>query len=137
MARSTVPGEQYCKAICLDFDGVLHRYGNGFTPGAAPDDAAVEGAVDFVRSVLRMGFKVYVLSARFDREENLIFVRRWLTQHRFPANAMTLVTMKPKACLYVDDRGWRFEGPDDWKTLINMLEGGDPGTWVHPRDKRE
>lgn len=133
MARSTVPGEKYCKAICLDFDGVLHGYRNGFTPGAPPDDTPVEGALAFVRGVLRAGFKVYVLSARFDREENLLYVRQWLTRNGFPAASMTLVTTKPKACLYVDDRGFRFEGPQSWQTINEMLSTGDPGTWAHPR----
>ena len=133
--KSMVPGESAGpRTLCLDFDGVLHGYRNGFTPGAAPDDNAVEGAVAFVRWAMQRGYKIVVQSARFDRRENFEYVRHWLMTHGFPTAFMELVSEKPKASLYVDDRGFRFEGPQSWDVLKEMLSvpGGDPGTWTHP-----
>lgn len=95
------------KTICLDFDGVLHSYASGWT-GKEPKDPPCEGAQEFVRWLLDAGFKVCVSSCRANSDEGRREMRRWLTKWGFPE--LPLTHEKPAAWLYVDDRGFRFEG---------------------------
>jgi hypothetical protein len=118
--------------IGLDFDGVLHSYVSGWTDRLEPQDAPVEGAQQFVKWLLDMGAEVVIITARI-REQgdaNEQAIRDWLNLHNFP-EIQTVTNIKVPCALYIDDRGWRFEG--DFKPLYALFEKClDPGTWVHP-----
>lgn len=133
--KSTIPGEVYTGIICLDFDGVIHNYRYGYTP--FPNDSPVEGALDFVNWLIEKGYNVTICSARFRSEEDITNVKKWLIKHSFPIQKLTLTISKPPALLFIDDRGYRFQGPNSWKNIKNMFEAikkGDPGTWNHPKE---
>ena len=96
------------KTIALDFDGVLHSYTSGWT-GWTPLDMPVPGAQDFVLDLLELGYSVVIYSARFSEGVGRSGAARWMAEHGFPPG-IHLATLKPQASLYVDDRGFRFEG---------------------------
>lgn len=93
--------------IALDFDGVLHSYTSPWTTASEISDPPVPGAVEAVKEWLDAGFEVIVTSARAQNPEGVIAIKKWLKANGFPALA---VHPKHKATLYIDDRGFRFEG---------------------------
>ncbi len=89
------------RTIALDFDGVLHRYSQGWKDGSIYDDP-VYGAVDACRELKRRGYELVVFTAR--RNED---IPDWLVRHGFPP--MPVTNTKPPALFYIDDRAIRFE----------------------------
>jgi hypothetical protein len=102
------------KVVALDFDGVLHSY---LTRSERPVDAPVPGAHALVSGLQERGASLVVFTAR----ERLEHVEAWLRQHGFPA--LKVVNVKPRASLYVDDRGLRYDGNP--KTVLDFVDA-DP-----------
>lgn len=105
------------RTVCLDFDGVLHSYDSGWN-GHAPTDLPTPGAQQFVRDLLLQGFEVVVQSTRATDHLGLQGIEMWMAEHEFPA--VPVVAEKPKAVLYVDDRGLRFEG--DFREVLRWID---------------
>jgi hypothetical protein len=59
------------------------------------------------------GFGVVVYSCRALCPEGKAAIEQWLVTHGFPA--MKVVGEKPWACIYIDDRGYQFNGTE-WPT---------------------
>ncbi len=119
-------GNQGEIVIGLDFDGVLHNYTEW--TGVKPEGPPVEGALEAVTWMLQNGFKLEIFSARANHAMGEKAIEEWLVEHGFPAIPVSL--QKPIADLYVDDRGFRFEGPQSFGTLIQYLtRNPKPGRW--------
>lgn len=100
------------RAICVDFDGVLHKYTSGWQGDDIVADPPVDGAVEACHALVEAGWKLYVLSSR----TNLEPVAAWLLLHGFPS--MILTRVKPIAICYVDDRAVRFT---NWLDIRKMF----------------
>lgn len=114
--------------IALDFDGVLHAY---TTPWTAPEvihDGPVPGALEAVERLLDEGFDLIVVSSRALSASGHEAIVRWLHKHGF--GALPVTGHKVPANLYVDDRGFRFDG--DWDAVHRFL-AKNPGlrSWSH------
>lgn len=109
----------------MDFDGVIHQY---VTPWIAPDvipDPPVEGAIEWLNE-MRRHFDVFVMTTRARPQpvegrdglfDGCYAIRTWLAFHGLPNADEILVTHeKLPALAYIDDRGWRFEGPGTFPT---------------------
>lgn len=94
------------KTICVDFDGVIHKYSGGWRDGDIYDPP-MDGAREKINLLMDRGFKVVVLTARTD----FVAVRIWLKSYGFPDLEVTNV--KPPAIAYIDDRAIRFTNWDD------------------------
>ena len=99
------------KTICLDFDGVLHRYESGWGDGTIYD-VPMDGAHDICWKLKGMGYNLVVLTAR----ENLGDVCKWLMKYKFPD--MSVTNTKPPAIAYIDDRAIRFVS---WRDVYNYF----------------
>ena len=118
------------RVICLDFDGVLHSYTHGWT-GTRPTDLPTPGAVMFTRWLLQRGYQVVVQSTRARLTDGHQAILDWLKHYGFPY-AIGVVTEKPAACLYVDDRAWRFDpnAAAGFGELAEYLKARpEPGSW--------
>ncbi len=127
--------------ICLDFDGVLNSYTSGWTGLTDLPDTPVLGAQDFCKALIDAGYYVVILSTRFtprkpgddpafeaDTLVGVKTVQAWLEKYNFPKE-LKLVTNKPPALLYIDDRGFRFEG--SFSAVFEFLKVYPrPGSWV-------
>ncbi len=115
--------------ICLDFDGVVHHYRNGW-PGdpRVIDDEPTPGVVEAVDAMLGMGYEVKVHSARCHDSNAVAAIGSYLRKHDIRAE---VVKTKPPSALYVDDRGFRFRG--DWAPLLRFVR--DPEN-LTPWNKR-
>lgn len=98
--------------LAVDFDGVIHRYSQGWQDGRIYDPP-VEGAME---GLLRLGqrHRVVVHTSRTNIEE----VRQWI-HHQLAAYLeqpmesealafLEVTNIKPKAIAYIDDRAIRF-----------------------------
>lgn len=112
------------KTISLDFDGVLHSYKQGWN-GPVPKEDPVEGAQDFVKYLRKKGYEVVIFSSRAKTKEGREGIASWLEKHDFPS--LEAMNKKPEALLYIDDRGYRFEGEFD--SLKRFIDKGFK-SWV-------
>lgn len=116
--------------IAIDFDGVLHRYEKGWK-GVEPTEGPTKGAREFCLWLLDKGYKITVYSARTRHEGGVNEIYNWLMKNDFPTAGMLVVRRKPSALLFIDDRGFRFEG--DFSVVREFLENNpQPGSWAGP-----
>lgn len=97
------------KTIAVDFDGVIHKYSEGYHDGTIYDEL-MEGAKDALFR-LRQRYEVVVFSVREPQQ-----IIDWLDKQNIVVDEVTNV--KPKAVVYIDDRGLRFT---NWKDMLNYL----------------
>jgi len=102
--------------LCLDFDGVLHRYSKGYHDATAYD-VPTEGALDFVQEASEH-FQICISSARANTETGRQQIREWLRQYGFPD--LPIEVAKPPAFLTIDDRVHKFDGT--WPDPKDLLQ---------------
>ena len=105
LAKSSRSG--FRPTLCLDFDGVLHWYRNGYQGADVIDDEPVPGAVDFVHAAQQF-FKVVVFSSRSNKPGGIEAMRAWMEKNGFPE--VEFATEKPSAWVTIDDRALTFTG---------------------------
>jgi len=117
--------------IALDFDGVIHDYkGKNFEPDfPTPAGEPVAGAHGTVLWLLENDYELVISSGRvLDHERGADAISKWLEKWNFPA--IRISKEKPIAHLYVDDRGFRFNGPESFVDLqILLTKQPIPGRW--------
>ena len=122
--------------ICLDFDGVLHSYESGWIRADVIPDPPVDGAIKALYGYLEAGLSIAILSVRSALPGGIQAMREWLDKHdreyRYQNRVQDSVPHlndvifmpdhKPGAKVYIDDRGFRFEGvyptPDELRALF-------------------
>lgn len=99
--------------ISLDFDGVIHAYTSQFTLPTEIHDDPVPGAFEFIREALIAGYGVHIHSARANDVGTEQAIIQWFLKHgleHFYVDRLNISPLKKGAVIYIDDRGWRFEG---------------------------
>ena len=100
------------KTIVLDFDGVLHSYTSGWKGATVVPDAPVDGALEWLALAIER-FDVAIFSARSREKGGIEAMRDWLAREGLPEAVLGQIKFprtKVPAHVYLDDRGWRFEG---------------------------
>jgi len=123
-AEVNIPKNESHKRIMVDFDGTIHKYSKGFYDGSIYDEP-FEGVKEALNQLKEKGYEIIIYSARIcpdvneDHEHQMEEMKEWLNRYEIPFDDMTY--KKLAADLYIDDRGYRFEG--DWnKEFPIMLE---------------
>lgn len=93
--------------VAVDFDGVIHSYTSGWQGPAEIPDPPIEGVAEALRT-LRTVFEVVVYSTRCATPEGLGAVRKYLRENGIEVDRVA--DGKPIAFIYIDDRGYRFQG---------------------------
>jgi hypothetical protein len=91
------------KTICLDFDGVMNTY-----TGWKGEDELFNprpGLEQFLTILTDRGYSVVVHSTRSSAK-----IDDWLDKHNLTQFITYVSSTKPKAVMYVDDRGFKFTG---------------------------
>ena len=116
---------KYKKTICIDFDGVIHRYSRGWQGGEVYD-APIEGTREAMKWLVSEGYKVVILTARLqpkykDTEEQKAKMVRWLKENGFFLNSHyhEITNNKPSAIAYIDDQAVRFQ--NNWDEIKKRL----------------
>lgn len=111
--------EPYKQILCLDFDGVIHRYSNGWQNGEIYDRATA-GFFDWAEEAKKV-FKLVIYSSRSKTPEGVAAMREWMgaqiQEWRKGRDEFSLwpddfeyASEKPTAFLTIDDRAIQFEG---------------------------
>lgn len=107
------------RAICVDFDGVLHSYDSGWQGPCEIPDPPVEGAFSWLRRMVEYEldgerhFRVCIYSSRSRHEGAIEAMQEWFRKHGLDEQTLGLLhfpTQKPAANMTIDDRAFRFEG---------------------------
>lgn len=98
--------------VCLDFDGVLHRYSKGWHDGTIYDPP-VEGAVSAVQTLAEK-YRLVISTCRLD----ISGVSEWVVRHF--GLYLPVTNAKPVAAVYVDDRGLHFDG--SWARAVEEID---------------
>ena len=117
------------KTVVFDFDGVIHSYKSGWQGKTCIPDPPVPGIAEAIREIREKGYKVVVVSSRCRDYEGIMAVRNYLE-----ANCVEyddVMTEKPPAMCYVDDRALKFDGHTEdllqrIETFHTWLDGVDP-----------
>jgi hypothetical protein len=107
--------------LCVDFDGVIHRYSRGWQKDGAIYDDAVPGFFEWLK-ITQKYFRIVIYSSRSDTPEGIELMKDWLTKQyaawlRGTGNVgvieeIEFSNVKPPAWLTIDDRAIHFKG--DW-----------------------
>lgn len=112
------------QAVCVDFDGVLHRYSRGWHDGSCYDPP-VQGAFEALREIRRRGYRIVVYSARLDGDRGwqAAAMREWFERHG-GRDLLRGITFEPKpsAIAYIDDRALPFR---EWGRALGALPAYD------------
>lgn len=97
------------KTLCIDFDGVIHRYSKGYHDKTAYD-IPMEGAYESLFKLKSQGYRIVIFTARDTTE-----VVEWLQKHwrGTPLEGLEVTNVKIPALAYVDDRAIRFTNWND------------------------
>lgn len=108
------------RTLCIDFDGVLHFYGDGWKGPCEIYDIPVPGAIDWLRQLLaatnedgNLLFEVAIYSGRSKDEGGIVAMRSWLARFGITDEELEQIifpTEKPAAWITVDDRCFQFRG---------------------------
>lgn len=103
--------------ICVDFDGVIHKYSRGWKDGKIYDDP-VPGAISAIAKLQRKGFSVIIFTARTDFLGIGKWLKEWDVNNEIDFDKVIITSVKLPAIAYIDDRAIRFT---NWQDMINYF----------------
>lgn len=133
---------RFRRTVAIDFDGVIHKHVSKWTVPEEIHDGPVDGALDFIERVLEE-FNVVIFSARASDALAERAMSNWLCRHWLVAGKdldvlarVEITSQKPHAFIYIDDRGWHFEGTFPTMEELRSFESWTkkPPKPVHCRD---
>lgn len=99
------------KTICIDFDGVIHKYSKGWHDGSIYDEP-VEGTAEFINNLRDDGWEIIIYSTRSnpvvnkDAAHQVREMHMWMQNNGIYFDEISM--FKPHAQIYLDDRAIRF-----------------------------
>ena len=106
--------------LAIDFDGVIHKYSKGFQGLDNAYDPPMEGAKEGLEELIRQGYKLKILSSRPKAA-----IYPWLKKYGMDHLIDDVSNHKFPATVYIDDRGFHFQG---WEHTIKTINN-------HPKTK--
>lgn len=94
--------------VAVDFDGVIHSYTSPWVDLDVIPDPPVPGAIDWLNAMVQE-FDLVVFTTRGKTVEGRKAVKGYIAAHG-GTSLLEVTAEKPPALVYIDDRGWRFEG---------------------------
>lgn len=125
MANFYPPGfENQSNTIAIDFDGVLHNSNKGWGDGTCYGDP-LPGSIDAIKQLsIKYNIVIFTAKAKPDRplvngKTGVDLVKEWLSKYEILDCVSEVTSEKPRAELYIDDNGYRFE---NWKDTLNFIK---------------
>jgi 5'(3')-deoxyribonucleotidase len=125
MANFYPPGfENEKKNLAIDFDGVIHNANKGWHDGTCYGDP-IPGALEAIKE-LSTKYNIIIFTAKCKPDRPWIndktgaeLVYEWLVKYEMWGYIHSVTAEKPRAELYIDDNGYRFENWDDTLKFVN------------------
>lgn len=125
MANFYPPGfEHQLNTIAIDFDGVIHNADKGWHDGTCYGEP-LPGAIDSIK-LLSKKYKIIIFTAKAKPDRPLVngkngveLVKEWFYKHKLDTYIYEITNEKPRAELYIDDNGYRFE---NWSDTLNFIK---------------
>lgn len=119
------PGfESDAQNIAIDFDGVIHNFSKGWHDGTCYGEP-IPGSIEAIKS-LSQKFRVVIFTAKAKPSRPLVngktgkqLVEEWLDKHGILQCISEITSEKPRAWLYIDDKGYRFL---NWADTLSFVE---------------
>lgn len=111
--------------IAIDLDGTLLQY-SGWR-GENRFGKPYKGAKEFVKTLLSMGHKVTVFTARENHEP----VKKYLKKMGFPELDVTNIK-RHDFSIFIDDRAMNYDGSITWERFAHRIGNFEPW-WKSPK----
>lgn len=105
--------DAYKPILCLDFDGVIHSYENGWQEGVIYG-TLTPGFKEWVEKAKNL-FKLVIYSSRSKTLDGIVAMKKWLNLQGINPDYFEFASEKPPAFLTIDDRAIQFRG--NWLVL--------------------
>ena len=125
MANFSPPGfENQSNVIAIDFDGVLHNAHLGWGDGTCYGDP-LPGSIDAIKTLSKK-YKIIIFTAKAKPDRPLVngktgieLVQEWFEKYDLLQYVDSITSEKPRAELYIDDNGYRFE---NWNNTLEFIK---------------
>lgn len=125
MANFYPPGfESEKKNLAIDFDGVIHNADKGWHDGTCYGDP-LPGSLEALLNLSgKYNIIIFTAKAKPDRplvdgKTGVTHVLEWLKKYNVAHYVDSVTSEKPRADLYIDDNGYRFE---NWEDTLNFIK---------------
>ena len=123
--KEVPPGfESDIKNIAIDFDGVIHNWDKGWHDGTCYGEP-IEGAIDSVKKLSKK-YNIIIFTAKCKPDRPMVngksgyqLVLDRLIRYDLDDCVSEVTCEKPRAQLYIDDKGYYFESWDKALEDIN------------------
>ena len=124
MANFYPPGfENEKQNLAIDFDGVIHNADKGWHDGTCYGDP-IPGALEAIKELSKK-YNIIIFTAKckpdrpwVDGKTGVELVYEWLVKYEVWECIHSLTAEKPRAELYIDDNGYRFE---NWGSTLEFI----------------
>ena len=121
------PGlEQEKQNLAIDFDGVVHNADKGWGNGTCYGEP-LPGAIDAIKR-LSEDYNIVIFTDKAKSDRPLVngktgakLVYEWLQKYQIEQYVSSVTSDKPRAELYIDDNGYRFENWNDTLKFVKTL----------------
>ena len=125
MSNFYPPGfEHQSNTIAIDFDGVLHNADKGWGDGTCYGDP-LPGSIEAIK-FLSTNYNIIIFTAKAKPDRPLVngktgieLVKEWFKKYNILDCITEITSEKPRAELYIDDNGYRFE---NWNNTLNFIK---------------
>ena len=119
------PGfENELNNVAIDFDGVIHNFDKGWHDGTCYGEP-LPGSLDAIKSLSKK-YNIIIFTAKAKKNRPLVngktgveLVKEWLEKYDLIDFVSEITSEKPRAKIYIDDNGYRFES---WEKTLNDIE---------------
>tara|TARA_R110000868_G_scaffold361877_1_gene623874 strand:- start:86 stop:469 length:384 start_codon:yes stop_codon:yes gene_type:complete len=127
MANFFPPGfEHQANIMAIDFDGVIHNADKGWYDGTCYGEP-LPGAIESIK-LLSQTYKIVIFTAKAKPDRPLVdgktgveLVKEWFGKYGLDTYISEITSEKPRANLYIDDNGYRFENWNDTLKFIKNI----------------
>ena len=109
--------------IAIDFDGVIHDF-KGWGDGTCYGEP-LEGSIEAIQNLSKK-YNIIIFTAKSKPNRPLVggktgtqLVWEWLEKYNLTEYVKEVTAEKPRAKIYIDDKGYRF---NNWKETLNFID---------------